>query len=102
MFGLFNKKVTLKQTAEANITGLYAVKDKKLETFLPTVECPNAEEWKKSYIQLARSDKHKENALVMHAQDFDLYQLGTVNKNNGKITGLDSPLHCFNLEDLKK
>lgn len=101
MFGLFNKKVNLEQSPTANVIPLYSLKDKKLNTFGATIEAPNQEEWKKSYISLLRRADQKDNPIVAHAHDFDLYELGKVNKDTGTLIPHDSPLHCFCLEDLK-
>lgn len=103
MFGLWKKQeVTMQQTQTANNVKLFALKDKKLDTYGVTVEAPSSEDWKKSYITLIRKKEHETNPIVAHAQDFDLYELGTVNKDSGKVIGHDSPIHCFCLEDLKK
>lgn len=100
--GIWNRKqkqkVELKQEENANVLPLFAVKDVQLNTFGPILELQNAQQFEHTFILLSR--KQPDNPLIKFADKNELYQVGTVNKNNGKVEGLDQPILHYNLKDL--
>jgi len=80
---------------------IFVIKDKKLDSYGRIIEARNEQEMIRSFTEMLNNPQHKDNNLVKHSQDFDLYEIGSVNTETAKITALDSPRHHFCLEDLK-
>ena len=77
---------------------LYSVRDSKAQIFNSPFEAHTHGEAERSF-QSAVLDP--QTSINKYPEDFDLYHLGTIDTETGKISALDTPQHMIKASNLK-
>lgn len=71
---------------------LFAIRDTKAENYGPPFGKYARGEAERDFVQMTNDKNTKVHAFP---EDFDLYEVGAMDQETGKITGLDTPVHMM-------
>lgn len=78
---------------------IFAIRDNKAGHYAPPFTKSSRGEAERDFTTLSRD---AQSTVNKYPEDFDLYELGTLDDQNGKITAHDTPQHMLKAVDTFK
>lgn len=76
---------------------LFSIRDSKAKRYGPPFAKQTRGEAEREFHTIAN---HAESSINKYPEDFDLWEVGVIDQETGKIAGLDTPVHMMKAIDM--